>query len=75
VDGLHDPCAEFGTRHRHVYRTDAAVNPGKSGGPVFNEAGHVIAVTVSGLFTTKGASANINYLVPSPKRFPLSVCS
>ncbi|WP_346838566.1 trypsin-like peptidase domain-containing protein [Microbulbifer sp. SAOS-129_SWC] len=45
-------------------QTDAAVNPGNSGGPVFNESGEVVAVTVSGIFTRDGASANINYLIP-----------
>jgi hypothetical protein len=38
-------------------------NPGNCGGLVFNEASRD-RVTVSGLFTTEGASANINDLMP-----------
>lgn len=46
------------------YQTDAAINSGNSGGPVFDTSGELIALTVSGIFTYDGASLNINYLIP-----------
>ncbi|VAW92898.1 hypothetical protein MNBD_GAMMA21-915 [hydrothermal vent metagenome] len=46
------------------YQTDAAINPGNSGGPVFDEKGELIAISVAGVFTSGGASLNVNYLVP-----------
>ncbi len=45
-------------------QTDANVNHGSSGGPVFNEHGELIALTVAGLLTRDGAGLGINYLIP-----------
>lgn len=46
------------------YQTDASINPGNSGGPAFNEAGEVIGIAVSGLFSRSGGALNINFLIP-----------
>ena len=46
------------------YQTDAAINPGNSGGPVFDDHGELIAISVAGVFTSSGASLNVNYLIP-----------
>ena len=46
------------------YQTDAAVNPGNSGGPVFDEAGELVAISVSSLVGAQGNSLNVNYLIP-----------
>ncbi len=45
-------------------QTDASINRGNSGGPVFNKKGELVALTVAGMFTRDGASININYLIP-----------
>lgn len=45
-------------------QTDAAINFGNSGGPVFNKKGELVAITVSSVMTRDGASLNINYLIP-----------
>ena len=46
---------------KRFYQTDASVTHGNSGGPVFNQYGNVIAITVSGI---EGGAVNINYLIP-----------
>ena len=46
------------------YQTDAAINQGNSGGPVFDAKGELVAISVAGVFTGSGASLNVNYLIP-----------
>lgn len=45
---------------KYYTQTDAAVNPGNSGGPIFNEAGDIVGVTVS-KFTN---ADNMGFAVP-----------
>jgi S1-C subfamily serine protease len=44
-------------------QTDAAINPGSSGGPLFDTDGDVIGVTTSGL-SPNGGSVGLNFAIP-----------
>jgi S1-C subfamily serine protease len=46
--------------YENVIQTDAALNPGNSGGPLLNSAGQVIGINVA---TTRGAD-NIGFAIP-----------
>jgi len=46
------------------YQTDASINRGNSGGPVFNASGELVGISVAGMFTRDGASINVNYVIP-----------
>lgn len=61
--------AEREIEGQRFYQTDAAVNPGNSGGPVFNERGELVAIAVAGLFTQAGGSMSINLLIPIAEAF------
>ncbi len=45
-----------------VLQTDAAVNPGNSGGPLFNSKGEVVGINTAGATST---SSGLNFAVPS----------
>jgi S1-C subfamily serine protease len=47
----------------HVIQTDAAVNPGNSGGPLLDSAGRLIGVNTM-IFSPSGASAGVGFAVP-----------
>ena len=55
-------------------QTDAAVNPGNSGGPLFNMKGEVIGIN-SQIFSTSGGFMGLSFAVPIDLRFRLKTNS
>src|SRR5262249_40912739 len=48
----------------HVIQTDAALNPGNSGGPLFTERGEVVGIA-SYIFSKSGGSEGLGFAIPS----------
>ncbi len=63
VSGLRQD-ARHGLYPGHVIQTDAALNQGNSGGPLFNERGEVIGIC-SYIASTSGGSQGLGFAVPS----------
>ena len=47
---------------RDVIQTDAALNPGNSGGPLFDSAGRLIGINTA-ITTTSGVSCGVGYSI------------
>lgn len=65
VSARRHPNVTFGSMESaELFQTDAAINSGNSGGPMFNLAGEVIGV-VSGIVTRSGGSEGLGFAVTS----------
>ncbi len=53
-----------GLRPGHVIQTDAAMNPGNSGGPLFNDKGEVVGIA-SFIFSKSGGSEGLGFAIPA----------
>jgi S1-C subfamily serine protease len=65
------PSSTNGRPIRGLIQTDAAVNPGNSGGALFNQQGEVIGINTAIENPTGGGFVGVAYAVPinTPKRF------
>jgi len=55
--------SDSGPTIEHLIQTDAAINPGSSGGPLLDSAGRLIGITTA-IFSPSGASAGVGFAVP-----------
>lgn len=53
-----------GVRIHDVIQTDAAINPGSSGGPLIDSRGRLVGVNTA-IYTTSGASAGVGFAIPA----------
>src|SRR5690606_18882146 len=66
ISAVNRSSPSFGGRSiQGVLQTDAALNPGNSGGPLFNVAGEVIGINTSIRNPTGTAFAGLGFAVPS----------
>ncbi|MGR9116430.1 MAG: S1C family serine protease [Gammaproteobacteria bacterium] len=64
ISALNRSIAVSPTKHfDDLIQTDAAVNPGNSGGPLLDSAGRLIGINTA-IFSPSGASAGIGFAVP-----------
>ena len=69
VSALHRVTGQGGAYDRFI-QTDAAINQGNSGGPMFDMNGNVIGIN-SQIYSPTGASVGIGFAIPSEQAKPI----
>ena len=70
VSALHRS-SELGTGNDRFIQTDAAINQGNSGGPMFNLAGDVIGINSQILGSAAGGNIGIGFAIPAEQAKPV----
>ena len=70
VSALHRS-SELGTRADRFIQTDAAINQGNSGGPMFNLNGEVIGINSQILGSAGGGNIGIGFAIPAEEAKPV----
>jgi serine protease Do len=69
VSALHRNTGQGGAYDRYI-QTDASINMGNSGGPMFDLAGNVIGINTA-IFSPSGGSVGIGFAIPAEQARPV----
>lgn len=69
VSALHRVTGQGGANDRYI-QTDASINRGNSGGPMFDMNGNVIGVNTL-IFSPTGGNVGIGFAIPAEEAFPI----
>ena len=69
VSALHRNTGQGGAYDRYI-QTDASINQGNSGGPMFDLAGNVIGIN-SAIFSPTGGNVGIGFAIPAEQAKPI----
>jgi serine protease Do len=69
VSALHRVTGQGGANDRYI-QTDASINRGNSGGPMFDMNGNVIGINTL-IFSPTGGNVGIGFAIPAEEAFPI----